>query len=45
MLISLLLGSVPAVLLGSILAGKITGRWIQIGLAIVLMGAGVKVLA
>ncbi|MGA4533293.1 sulfite exporter TauE/SafE family protein [Ectopseudomonas chengduensis] len=45
MLISLLLGSVPAVLLGSLLAGKITGRWIQIALALVLMVAGVKVLA
>lgn len=45
MLISLLLGSVPAVLLGSLLAGKITGRWIQIGLALVLMAAGIKVLA
>ncbi|MDR8017894.1 sulfite exporter TauE/SafE family protein [Ectopseudomonas guguanensis] len=45
MLISLLLGSVPAVLLGSLLAGKITGRWIQIALSLVLMVAGVKVLA
>lgn len=45
MLISLLLGSVPAVLLGSLLAGKITGRWIQIVLAIVLLAAGGKVLA
>ncbi|MGF0335827.1 sulfite exporter TauE/SafE family protein [Ectopseudomonas toyotomiensis] len=45
MLISLLLGSIPAVLLGSLLAGKITGRWIQIALALVLMVAGVKVLA
>lgn len=45
MLISLLLGSVPAVLLGSLLAGKITGRWIQIGLALVLLVAGVKVLS
>lgn len=45
MLISLLLGSIPAVLLGSLLAGKITGRWIQIGLALVLMVAGLKVLA
>lgn len=34
-----------AVLLGSLLAGKITGRWVQIGLALVLMVAGVKVLA
>ncbi|WP_397380764.1 hypothetical protein [Pseudomonas sp.] len=38
-------GWVPAVLLGSLLARKITGRWIQIGLALVLMVAGVKVLA
>lgn len=45
MLISLLLGSVPAVLLGSLLAGKITGRWIQIGLSLVLIVAGVKVVA
>lgn len=45
MLISLLLGSIPAVLLGSSLAGRIAGRWIQIGLALVLMVAGVKVLA
>lgn len=45
MLVSLLLGSIPAVLLGSLLAGKISGRWIQIGLALVLIVAGVKVLA
>jgi len=45
MLVSLLLGSVPAVLLGSLLAGKVSGRWIQIGLALVLIVAGVKVLA
>ena len=44
MLASLLLGSIPAVLLGSLLAGKVSGRWIQIGLALVLMVAGVKVL-
>ena len=44
MLISLLLGSIPTVLLGSLLAGKISGRWIQITLALVLMAAGAKVL-
>ena len=45
MLVSLLVGSIPAVLLGSLLAGKIAGRWIQIGLALVLMVVGLKVLA
>lgn len=45
MLASLLVGSIPAVLLGSLLAGKIAGRWIQISLALVLMMAGIKVLA
>ncbi|SDG20947.1 sulfite exporter TauE/SafE family protein [Phytopseudomonas seleniipraecipitans] len=44
MLASLLLGSIPTVLLGSLLVGKISGRWIQIGLALVLMAAGVKML-
>lgn len=44
MLVSLLLGSIPAVLLGSLLAVKVSGRWIQIGLALVLLVAGVKVL-
>lgn len=45
MLASLLAGSIPAVLLGSLLAGKITGRNIQVALALVLIAAGVKVLA
>ena len=45
MLVSLLIGSIPAVLLGSMLAGKIPGRWIQIALAFVLMAAGVKVIS
>jgi uncharacterized protein len=45
MLLSLLVGSIPAVLLGSLLAGKFSGRWLQIALAIVLMVAGIKVLA
>lgn len=31
MLVSLLLGSIPAVLFGSVTAGKISGRCIQIG--------------
>ena len=44
MLLSLLVGSIPAVIAGSLLAGKIGGRWIQIALAIVLLMAGVKVL-
>jgi uncharacterized membrane protein YfcA len=44
MLVSLLVGSIPTVLLGSLLAGKISGRWIQITLALVLMAAGAKVL-
>lgn len=44
MLASLLVGSVPAVLLGSVLAGRVSGRLIQIALAFVLIPAGVKVL-
>jgi hypothetical protein len=44
MLISLLAGSIPTVILGSLLAGKFSGRWIQIALAAVLLAAGVKVL-
>lgn len=44
MLASLLAGSIPAVILGSRLSGSISGRWIQITLALVLMVAGVKVL-
>jgi uncharacterized membrane protein YfcA len=44
MLASLLIGSIPTVLLGSLLAGKVSGRVIQIALAIVLLAAGIKVL-
>jgi uncharacterized protein len=44
MLLSMLLGSIPTVLLGSLLAGKIAGRHIQIALALVLLAAGAKVL-
>jgi uncharacterized membrane protein YfcA len=43
MLASLLVGSIPTVLTGSLLAGKASGRWIQIALALVLMAAGLKV--
>lgn len=45
MLLSLLIGSVPSVYVGSMLAQKISGRWIQITLAIVLIAGGIKVLA
>lgn len=44
MLASLLLGSIPTVLAGSLMAGKIPGRWIQVALAVVLLAAGIKVL-
>lgn len=44
LLISLLAGSLPAVIAGSLLAGKVSGRWIQIALALVLLAAGVKTL-
>lgn len=44
MLASLLVGSIPTVLPGSLLAGKIPGRAIQIALAVVLLAAGIKVL-
>lgn len=44
MLLSLLLGSIPAVLLGSCLATKISGRSVQIALALVLFLVGLKVL-
>ena len=44
MLASLLVGSIPTVLLGSLLARRIPGRAVQVALALVLMAAGVKVL-
>ena len=44
MLMSLLAGSVPFVVLGSLLARRISGRRIQIVLAVVLMATGVKIL-
>jgi hypothetical protein len=44
MLVSLLAGSIPAVIGGSLLARKTRPRWMQIALAIVLLVAGVKTL-
>lgn len=44
MLLSLLVGSVPGIVIGSLLATRISGRWIQIALAMVLMAAGMKTL-
>lgn len=44
MLLSLLTGSIPAIVIGSLLARRVHGRWIQIALAVVLMAVGLKVL-
>jgi len=44
MLASLLLGSIPAVIVGSLLATRFAARWIQIALAVVLLLAGIKTL-
>lgn len=44
MLLSLLVGSVPAVIVGSLLARRAPGRWIQVVLAVVLFVGGLKVL-
>lgn len=45
MLVSLLTGSVPAIIVGSLLSRRVPGRFIQILLALTLIVAGVKVLA
>ena len=45
MLASLLVGSIPAIIVGSLLSRKVSGRWIQVLLALVLVAAGVKTLA
>ena len=42
MLLSLLSGSLPAIVGGSLLARRVSGRWIQISLAVVLLVAGIK---
>ena len=44
MLLSLLAGSIPAVLVGSRMATRFSGRGIQLALAAVLMAVGLKVL-
>ena len=44
MLLSLLSGSIPAIVAGSLLARRVSGRWIQLLLAFVLMAAGLKTL-
>lgn len=44
MLLSLLAGSIPAIIVGSLLARKVSGRWIQVLLAVVLLVAGLKTL-
>ncbi len=43
-LASLLVGSIPAVLPGSLLAGKISDRAVQKSLVLILLMAGVKVI-
>jgi len=42
MLLSLLAGSVPAVIAGCLLAGRVSARRLQIVLAVVLILAGIK---
>lgn len=44
MLASLLCGSIPAIIVGSLLASKLPGRLLQIVLALVLVSAGLKIL-
>lgn len=44
MLLSLLAGSLPAVIAGSLLSQRLNGRWIQVLLALVLLAAGLKTL-
>lgn len=44
MLLSLLVGSIPAIAAGSLLAQKMSGRGLQIALATVLIGIGLKTL-
>jgi uncharacterized membrane protein YfcA len=44
MLFSLLSGSLPAVVLGSLATQKMNGRWLQLILGFVLIGSAVKVI-
>ncbi len=45
MLFSLLLGSVPAVVAGSLLAGKVPPHWLRAALAVVLASVAIKLVA
>ena len=45
MLVNLLIGSTPAVRLGSLLAGRVPGRGIQVALSLVLLATGVKLIS
>lgn len=45
MLMSLLVGSLPAVAIGSLLATRINGRWLQVIMALVLLGVALKMLS
>lgn len=44
MLLSLLAGSLPAVVAGSLLARRISGRWLQLAIALVLLAIAAKML-
>lgn len=44
MLANLLLGSIPGIVAGALLARSVSGRWLQVVLGIVLISAGVKTL-
>jgi len=44
MLLSLLCGSIPATIVGSLLARRFSSRWLQAALAIVLLAVGMKTL-
>lgn len=44
MLISLLSGSIPAVIAGSLISRRLNSRWIQVFLAMVLLAVGLKTL-
>ena len=44
MLLSLLCGSIPATIVGSLLARRFSSRWLQVSLAFVLVAVGIKTL-
>ena len=45
MLASMLAGGIPAIIVGSLLARRFSGRWLQVVLALVLVAVAVKTLA